>query len=43
MKAVQRNRVIAPVSPEAWIGYYVQRIAPWIPRWFGRKVAERAQ
>ena len=43
MKAVQRNRVIAPVSPEAWIGYYVQRIAPWIPRLLGRKVTKLAQ
>jgi hypothetical protein len=36
MKAIQRNRSLAPVSPEAWILYYVQRIAPWLPRLIGR-------
>ncbi len=36
MKAIQRNRALAPISPEAWIAYYVQRLAPWIPRALGR-------
>lgn len=42
MKAVQKGRVVAPVSPEAWLGYYVQRIAPWFPRWVGRKISASA-
>lgn len=41
MKAVQKGRVVAPISPEAWLGYYIQRIAPWFPRWIGRKIAAR--
>jgi len=28
LRAIQRNRGIAPVSPEAWIGYYLKRLAP---------------
>jgi NAD(P)-dependent dehydrogenase (short-subunit alcohol dehydrogenase family) len=39
MKAIQRNRALAPVSPEAWILYYVQRIVPWLPRLIGRFLA----
>jgi NAD(P)-dependent dehydrogenase (short-subunit alcohol dehydrogenase family) len=41
MKAIQRNRALAPVSPEAWILYYVQRLAPWIPRLIGRLAARQ--
>ncbi len=39
MKAVQRNRALAPISPEAWALYYVQRLAPWLPRLVGRLLA----
>ncbi len=39
MKAVQRDRVLAPVSPEAWVFYYVQRLAPWLMRLLGRASA----
>ncbi len=28
LKAIQRNRGIAPVSPEAWIGWFVKRLSP---------------
>jgi short-subunit dehydrogenase len=28
LKAIQRNRGIAPVSPEAWIAWYLKRLAP---------------
>ncbi len=33
LKAVQRNRAVAPVSPEAWIGYYAKRAFPGFTRW----------
>jgi NAD(P)-dependent dehydrogenase (short-subunit alcohol dehydrogenase family) len=36
MKAVQRNRLLAPVSPEAWVFYYLKRLAPWLERPLGR-------
>lgn len=41
MKAIGRNRALAPISPEAWIGYYIQRLAPWIPRLLGRLAARQ--
>ena len=28
LKAVQRNRAVAPVSPEAWFMYYLKRLLP---------------
>ena len=28
LKAVQRNRAVAPVSPEAWFMYYLKRRCP---------------
>lgn len=28
LRAIQRNRGIAPVSPEAWIGWYAKRLSP---------------
>lgn len=28
LKAVQHNRAVVPVSPEAWFGYYLKRFAP---------------
>ncbi|HVN83310.1 MAG TPA: SDR family NAD(P)-dependent oxidoreductase [Candidatus Binatia bacterium] len=30
LKAIQRNRAVAPVSPEAWLIYYLKRSAPWL-------------
>ncbi len=33
LRAIQRNRAVAPVSPEAWIGYYVKRLFPGFTRW----------
>jgi NAD(P)-dependent dehydrogenase (short-subunit alcohol dehydrogenase family) len=29
LKAIQNNRGVAPVSPEAWAGYWLKRLAPW--------------
>ena len=28
VRAIRRNRAVAPVSPEAWLFYYLKRIAP---------------
>lgn len=28
LKAIQRNRAVAPISPESWIFYYLKRMAP---------------
>jgi NAD(P)-dependent dehydrogenase (short-subunit alcohol dehydrogenase family) len=40
LRAVQRNRMVAPVAVEAWAAYYLKRIAPWaihaLARWQAR-------
>jgi hypothetical protein len=35
LRAIQRNRAVAPISPEAWTFYYAKRFAP------GRALAQR--
>lgn len=35
--AIRRNRAVVPVTPEAWILWYLARWAPWAARWLGRK------
>jgi NAD(P)-dependent dehydrogenase (short-subunit alcohol dehydrogenase family) len=41
LRAVQRNRVVAPVTIEASCGYYLKRLAPWaihaLSRWQARR------
>ncbi len=41
LRAVQRNRSVAPISPEAWVMHYGKRFAPRLLRWLNRKLAER--
>jgi NAD(P)-dependent dehydrogenase (short-subunit alcohol dehydrogenase family) len=41
LKAVQRDRLVAPISPEAWAFYYLKRFAPGLLRRLGRRM--RAQ
>jgi NAD(P)-dependent dehydrogenase (short-subunit alcohol dehydrogenase family) len=41
LKAVQRNRAVAPVSPEAWFMYYLKRSFPGIVFRLNRAMAER--
>jgi len=43
LKAVQKNRLVAPISPEAWALYYLKRFAPWLLRRLGLVLAKRAQ
>jgi len=43
LKAVQRNRVVAPVSPEAWAFYYLKRFAPGLLRWLTARLGERSR
>jgi NAD(P)-dependent dehydrogenase (short-subunit alcohol dehydrogenase family) len=39
LKAVDRGRVVAPVSPEAWFGYGAKRISPRLVAWLSRRAA----
>jgi NAD(P)-dependent dehydrogenase (short-subunit alcohol dehydrogenase family) len=41
LKAIQRNRAIAPVAAEAWIFYYLKRLFPGFVRWTIQQVADR--
>jgi NAD(P)-dependent dehydrogenase (short-subunit alcohol dehydrogenase family) len=45
LRAVQRNRLVAPISPEAWVFYYLKRAVPGLVRGFLGLTArrERAQ
>jgi NAD(P)-dependent dehydrogenase (short-subunit alcohol dehydrogenase family) len=43
LRAVQRNRLVAPISPEAWALYYAKRFAPWALRWLGLRLAARGR
>jgi NAD(P)-dependent dehydrogenase (short-subunit alcohol dehydrogenase family) len=40
LKAVQRGRVVAPVSPEAWFSYGLKRLSPRLTGWVVRKTAD---
>ncbi len=41
LKAVSKNRLVAPISPEAWALYYLKRWAPWALRRLGLLLAKR--
>ncbi len=41
LKAVQRNRAVAPISPEAWFAYVAKRVAPAGIAWLNRKLSDR--
>jgi hypothetical protein len=43
LKAVQRNRSVAPVSPEAWAAYGIKRASPRLAGWIARRMADAAQ
>jgi len=38
LKAIQRNRTVAPISPESWIIYYLKRLAPGAVRALARQI-----
>jgi NAD(P)-dependent dehydrogenase (short-subunit alcohol dehydrogenase family) len=42
LKAVEKDRLVAPISIEAWGLYYLKRFAPWLLRQIGLQVAKRA-
>jgi short-subunit dehydrogenase len=43
LKAVERNRTVAPVAPEAWLGYAIKRISPRLSGWISRRTASLAE
>jgi NAD(P)-dependent dehydrogenase (short-subunit alcohol dehydrogenase family) len=43
LKAIQKNRAVAPISPEAWAGYWIKRLFPWLVAALGRRSARRQE
>ncbi len=41
LRAVQRNRVVAPISLEAWLMYYASRAVPGGLRWLNRQLVRQ--
>jgi hypothetical protein len=37
IKAIRRNRAMIPVTPEAWLIYYLKRWTPWLTGWIARR------
>jgi len=42
LKAVEKNRLVAPISPEAWALYYLKRFTPGLLRRIGLMMSKRA-
>jgi NAD(P)-dependent dehydrogenase (short-subunit alcohol dehydrogenase family) len=38
LKAVERNRSVAPISPEAWFAYAMKRASPRVAGWTARRM-----
>ena len=43
LRAIGRNRAVAPISPEAWGMYYLKRLSPRAVAWVNRRVFERTR
>jgi len=43
LKAVARNRAVAPVSPEAWVMYFMKRLAPALTARINRSMQARME
>jgi NAD(P)-dependent dehydrogenase (short-subunit alcohol dehydrogenase family) len=43
LKAVERNRSVAPISPEAWVAYAIKRVSPRLAGWAARRLADVAE
>jgi len=43
LKAIRRNRAVAPISAEAWAMYYLKRLSPRFTAWLDRTMAARLE
>jgi NAD(P)-dependent dehydrogenase (short-subunit alcohol dehydrogenase family) len=43
LKAVERNRSVAPIAPEAWMAYAIKRVSPRLAGWAARRMASAAE
>lgn len=40
--AIGRNRAVAPISPEAWLMWWMKRFTPGLARWVSARMTERS-
>ncbi len=43
LRAVERGRIVAPVSPEAWFAYALTRLSPRLAGWTARRIDAAAR
>jgi NAD(P)-dependent dehydrogenase (short-subunit alcohol dehydrogenase family) len=43
LRAVQRNRAVAPITPEAWAMYAMKRLSPALTAWVSRRLGQRME
>jgi NAD(P)-dependent dehydrogenase (short-subunit alcohol dehydrogenase family) len=43
LKAIARNRAVAPITPEAWTMYLLKRLSPRLAAWVGRASSARLE
>ena len=43
LRAVQRNRAVAPITPEAWGMYVLKRLSPSLTSWVSRRLGQRLE
>lgn len=43
LKAIHRNRAVAPISPEAWVLYFLKRLSPGLLAWINRTMEEQGR
>ena len=41
LRAVQRNRAVAPITPEAWTMYALKRLSPTLTAWLSRRLGQQ--
>jgi hypothetical protein len=43
LKAIERKRSVAPVSPEAWTMYLLKRLSPGLTAYISRRLSARLE
>ncbi len=43
LRAIERNRAVTPVTPEAWMLYYLKRFSPGLVSWLSRRMGEASR
>jgi NAD(P)-dependent dehydrogenase (short-subunit alcohol dehydrogenase family) len=43
LRAVARDRAVAPIAPEAWLAYWLKRVSPHVSAWVTRRLSAVAR